>query len=61
MFHVNPLPSREIRGNIVLFSLKNNEKIFINVVCCIRDWRFKGLYLAKVPRTAETEIKAKAD
>ena len=27
----------------VLFSLKNNEKIFVNVVCCSRDWRFKGL------------------
>ena len=26
----------------VLFSLKNNEKIFMNVVCCSRDWRFKG-------------------
>ena len=26
----------------VLFSLKNNEKVFINVVCCSRDWRFKG-------------------
>ena len=26
----------------VLFSLKNNEKVFMNVVCCIRDWRFKG-------------------
>ena len=25
----------------VLFSLKNNEKIFMNVVCCSRDWRFK--------------------
>ena len=25
-----------------LFSLKNNEKVFINVVCCSRDWRFKG-------------------
>ena len=25
----------------VLFSLKNNEKIFMNVVCCCRDWRFK--------------------
>ena len=34
----------------VLFSLKNNEKVqvhlFINVVCCSRDWRFKGQYLA---------------
>ena len=27
----------------VLFSLKNNEKIFMNVVCCTSDWRFKGL------------------
>ena len=26
----------------VLFSLKNNEKIFMNVVCCSRDWPFKG-------------------
>ena len=26
----------------VLFSLKDNEKVFINVVCCSRDWRFKG-------------------
>ena len=25
-----------------LFSLKNNEKVFMNVVCCSRDWRFKG-------------------
>ena len=22
----------------VLFSLKNNEKMFMNVVCCSRDW-----------------------
>ena len=22
----------------VLFSMKNNEKVFINVVCCSRDW-----------------------
>ena len=26
----------------VLFSLTNNEKVFMNVVCCSRDWRFKG-------------------
>ena len=26
----------------VLFSLKNNEKVFINVVCCSCDWGFKG-------------------
>ena len=26
----------------VLFSLKNNEKVYINVVCCSRDWPFKG-------------------
>ena len=23
----------------VLFSQKNNEKIFMNVICCSRDWR----------------------
>ena len=33
MFQVHPLP---------IFSKKNNEKIFMNVVCCSRDWRFKG-------------------
>ena len=26
----------------VLFSLKDNEKVFINAFCCSRDWRFKG-------------------
>ena len=26
----------------ILFSLKNNEKVLINVVCCSRDWRFKS-------------------
>ena len=26
----------------VLFSRKNNEKMFMNVVCCSHDWRFKG-------------------
>ena len=26
----------------VLFSLKNNEKIFMNVVCCSHNWRFEG-------------------
>ena len=26
----------------VLFSPKNNEKIFLNVVCCSHDWHFKG-------------------
>ena len=25
----------------VLFSLKNSEKIFMNVICCSRDWHFK--------------------
>ena len=28
----------------VLFSMKNNEKVFMNVVCCSRDLSFKGLY-----------------
>ena len=26
----------------VLFSLKNNEKMLMNVVCCNRDWSIKG-------------------
>ena len=26
----------------VLFSLNNNEEIFMNVVCCSCEWRFKG-------------------
>ena len=26
----------------VLFSLKQNEKVFMNVVCYSRDWCFKG-------------------
>ena len=25
----------------VLFSLKNNEKIFMAVICCSRDWGLK--------------------
>ena len=25
----------------VLFSVKNNEKVFINAVCCSQDWCFK--------------------
>ena len=26
----------------VLFCLKSNEKVFMNVVCCSRNWHFKG-------------------
>ena len=38
MFHVNPLPRQRIHIKYqVLSSLKNNEKVFINVVCCSRD------------------------
>ena len=29
----------------VLFSLKNNEEIFMNVVCCCCGWLFKGRFL----------------
>ena len=25
-----------------LSSLKNNEKVFINIVCCSLDWHFEG-------------------
>ena len=34
--------SRGFTGNVVLFSLKNTEKLFINVVRYNHDWRFKG-------------------
>ena len=34
--------SRESMKHQVLFSVKSNEKVFTNVVCCSRDWRFKG-------------------
>ena len=43
IFHVNPLPQRIHLKHQVLLSLKNNEKIFVNVVCCSHDWHFKGL------------------
>ena len=26
----------------ILFSPINNEKIFMNVICCSHDWHFKG-------------------
>ena len=26
----------------VSFSLKSNEKVFTNVICCSRDWRFES-------------------
>ena len=32
----------------VLFSLKNNDTVFINVVCCSHDWRFKGLNIVMI-------------
>ena len=34
-------PAEDSLDHQVFFSLKNNEKIFMNVVCCSRDWRFK--------------------
>ena len=38
----------------VLFSLRNNEKVFINVVCRSSDWRFKG-YLKDFHEPGEVE------
>ena len=31
----------------VLFSLRNDENIFMNVVCCSLEWRFKGIIFLK--------------
>ena len=39
MFQVNPLPI-QLKFQ-VLFTLKKNEKIFINVLCCSRDWHLR--------------------
>ena len=41
----------------VLFSLKNIGKVFINVGCCSRDWRFKGF--RKKKKNNNTTIKQK--
>ena len=55
MFHVNPVleDSHEISSrqrihmkHQDLFFLENNKKkVFINVVCCSRDWRFKHQHI----------------
>ena len=38
MFHV-----KKIQMNYqVLIFLKDNVQVFMNVVCCTRDWGFKG-------------------
>ena len=37
----------------VLFSLKNNEKVFINVACCSCDWPFQGLIIPDIPSHLE--------
>ena len=39
----------------VLFSLKNNEEIFMNDVCCSCDCHFKGLYHLNFLRTTDPE------
>ena len=36
----------------VLFSPKNNEKIVMNVICCSRDWCFKGSKKESAPTRA---------
>ena len=40
----------------VLFSLKNNEKILMNVVCCSRDWRFKVKAKTNLPLLYENQV-----
>ena len=42
MFQVNHLKHQ------VLFPLKNDEKIFMNGVCCSRDWRLKGYMYSRL-------------
>ena len=33
----------------VLFSLKNNENVIMNVVCCSRDWRLRVKEICGLP------------
>ena len=41
--YVNPMPGRGIHMKYqVLFSLKNNETVFMNILCCSHEWHFKG-------------------
>ena len=55
MFYVNPLPLKRIHMKYqVLFSLKNNEEIFMNVVCCSCDWHFKGFILCNLKQNIRT-------
>ena len=42
----------------VLFSLKNNEKVFMNVICCTHDWPFEGLVIT-VLLTIHSELMPK--
>ena len=39
----------------VLFSVKNNEKLFTNVVCCSCDWCFKGKLFASIFNWSQLE------
>ena len=39
---LNPKSTNQHMKYQVSFSLKKNEKVFKNVVCCSREWRFKG-------------------
>ena len=36
------LAEDSLETSSLIFSLKNNENIFMNDVCCSQDWRFKG-------------------
>ena len=38
------------------FSLKHNAIIFMNVVCCSRDWPFKGKTKSKILTTSHKII-----
>ena len=40
----------------VLFSLKNNKKVFMNVVCCSCDWLFKGYDISDIVMLMTVEL-----
>ena len=42
MFQVNPLQAEDSHEISSLIFFENSEKVFLNVVCCCREWRLKG-------------------
>ena len=53
MFQVNPLLAEDSLETSSLIFSEKQWKIFLNVVCCSRDWRFKGYFFLHVWSTGK--------